>query len=513
MCGRYAMALGRREIRNALHDAGLEIDEDELDVDRVRQSYNVAPGYYEPIYRAVGDDAGPADNNPDAPVAEGGELDNVEGEAMDESHDGGDNDAPRPTATTNSTTMRSNNRHKPSSKKLKYVLSPMKWGLVPSWTKRNPDYSSMLKTINCRDDSLYDNKGMWTSMKNKKRCIVIAQGFFEWLKKGKDRVPHFTKRSDGQLLYIAGLWDCVRYEDSTEELYTYTIITTSSSKQLNFLHDRMPVIFEPNSPQMKEWLNPSRSWDSGLQNLLQPFEKRGLECYPVRKEVGKVGNNSPSFIVPLDSEDNKSNIKNFFSKGGKPLQPFKTLEKPWTNPKKLSELDSYSDIKQEDIKEEDIKEEDIKEEDLKEEEEYIKEEDLKEEDMVQEDESVEETQSDTPMEDDLILTLNPDEADSSTPLPVLPSPSKSPTKSNPTTPLHPGPKRKLSEISSDDTEPPMSSPIKTPSPVKRDQQRYYSSNSTTNNPKKGVITPKKLKRGAANKEKGTQSITNFFSKV
>ncbi|KAK6530695.1 hypothetical protein TWF281_007534 [Arthrobotrys megalospora] len=507
MCGRYAMALGRREIRNALHDAGLEIDEDELDVDRVRQSYNVAPGYYEPIYRAVGDDAGPADNA-DLPLAEGAEPEDREEEAMDESHDGG-YDATETTETTDTTATPSNPQSKSSNGKVKYVLSPMKWGLIPFWTKRNPDYSSMLKTINCRDDSLYDNKGMWTSMKNKKRCIVVAQGFFEWLKKGKDRVPHFTKRSDGQLLYIAGLWDCVQYEDSTEQLYTYTIITTSSSKQLNFLHDRMPVIFEPNSPQIKEWLDPSRKWDSGLQRLLQPFEKQGLECYPVRKEVGKVGNNSPSFIVPLDSEDNKSNIKNFFSKGGKPLQPFKEPEKPWTNPRKLSQLNSEdADIKIEDIKEEeDIKFEDIKEED-------IKEEDIKEEDAIQEYDLIEEAQSDTPMEDELTLTLNQDEADSSTPLPLLPSPSKSPTKSNPTTPLHPAPKRKLSEITSDDTEPPMSSPIKTPSPVKKEQQqKYYSSTGTANNPKKGVSgTPKKVKRGL-DKGKGNKSITSFFSKV
>jgi putative SOS response-associated peptidase YedK len=55
-------------------------------------------------------------------------------------------------------------------------------GLVPFWTKRNPDYGSKMKTINCRDDSLIEDRGMWTTMKKKKRCIVIAQGFFEWLK-------------------------------------------------------------------------------------------------------------------------------------------------------------------------------------------------------------------------------------------------------------------------------------------------------------------------------------------
>jgi putative SOS response-associated peptidase YedK len=112
----------------------------------------------------------------------------------------------------------------------KYKLQAMKWGmygfigclcllnnstgLVPFWTKRNPDYGSMIKTINCRDDSLSDHRGMWTSMKKTKRCIVVAQGFYEWLKKnnGKERLPHFTKRKDGQLMCFAGLWDCVQYE-------------------------------------------------------------------------------------------------------------------------------------------------------------------------------------------------------------------------------------------------------------------------------------------------------------
>jgi putative SOS response-associated peptidase YedK len=56
----------------------------------------------------------------------------------------------------------------------------MKWGLVPFWTKRNPDYGTMRKTINCRDDSLAGTGGMWASMKGRKRCAVIAEGFYEW---------------------------------------------------------------------------------------------------------------------------------------------------------------------------------------------------------------------------------------------------------------------------------------------------------------------------------------------
>lgn len=104
---------------------------------------------------------------------------------------------------------------------------------------------------------------------------------------------------------------------SDEKLYTYTVITTSSNPYLAFLHDRMPVILEPGSEAMKIWLDPKRTtWSKELQSILKPYEGE-LECYPVAKEVGKVGNNSPDFIVPVNSKENKSNIANFFSNAKK----------------------------------------------------------------------------------------------------------------------------------------------------------------------------------------------------
>ena len=220
------------------------------------------------------------------------------------------------------------------STEFRYELKPMKWGLIPFWTKRSPDYGSMLRTINCRDDSLIENKGMWNTMKQRKRCIVIAQGFYEWLKKdpsGKQKIPHFVKRKDGNLMCFAGLWDCVRYEDSEDKLYTYTVITTDSNKQLSFLHDRMPVILNAGSEEMRTWLDPTRNtWSKELQSLLKPFEGE-LECYPVDQAVGKVGNNSANFILPVDSKENKKNIANFFgnaaAKNASPKKgPFKVEE-------------------------------------------------------------------------------------------------------------------------------------------------------------------------------------------
>lgn len=152
-------------------------------------------------------------------------------------------------------------------------------------------------------------------MKQKKRCIVIAQGFYEWLKKngGREKIPHFIKRKDGKMMCMAGLWDCVQYEGSDEKLYSYTIITTDSNKQLKFLHDRMPVILENGSEDLRIWLDPKRyAWSKELQSLLKPYRGE-LEIYPVSKDVGKVGNNSPTFIVPISSSENKNNIANFFT--------------------------------------------------------------------------------------------------------------------------------------------------------------------------------------------------------
>jgi putative SOS response-associated peptidase YedK len=162
-----------------LEEDGLEIDNASEDAGdgAPRSSYNFAPGYNGVVYRAS------------IPGQNGTQEDQRRGDQNDVTQD--------PEHPKNS---------------ISYKLQSMKWGLVPSWTKRNPDYGSMLKTINCRDDSLSSPGGMWASMKTRKRCIVIAQGFYEWLKNGKERLPYYVKRKDGHLMCFAGLWDRVQFE-------------------------------------------------------------------------------------------------------------------------------------------------------------------------------------------------------------------------------------------------------------------------------------------------------------
>ncbi|KAE9965018.1 hypothetical protein EG328_010034 [Venturia inaequalis] len=292
MCGRYAFFQRPSEVRRQFAEAGMPADECPGD-DECRQTYNFPPGTFGLVYRADVPDYGAGPKKDDQ---------------KDQDHANDKAEKMKHTASQ----LEENEKSSQDPDETHYKLQAMKWGLIPAWTKRNPDYGSMMKTINCRDDSLMENKGMWNVVKRKKRCIVMCQGFYEWLKKGKDKIPHYVKRKDGQLMCMAGLWDCAKYEGSDDKHYTYTVITTSSNKQLKFLHERMPVILDNGSDALRTWLDPGRyEWTEELQSLLKPYDGE-LDIYPVSKDVGKVGNNSPTFIIPIDSAENKSNIANFF---------------------------------------------------------------------------------------------------------------------------------------------------------------------------------------------------------
>ena len=308
-----------------------------------RQSHNFAPGYHGVVYRADGYDRG----------AGAGSAATDDDGNDDGNHDGNDTtrDNDDTTTSTNnitSTAAATTSQPEENPPKVHYKLQSMKWGLIPSWTAQPSTPSKKqpfnLKTINCRADTLAQRGGLWASMKARKRCVVLAQGFYEWLQPttgGKIKTPHYIRRKDGKLMCFAGLWDYLppardhhdgeeREEVGQEEgtatattattaeggLYTYTIITTESCKTLQFLHDRMPVIFEPGGEELWRWLDPARrEWSAELQGVLKPFAGE-LEVYPVSSEVGKVGNDSPSFVIPVASKENKGNIANFFAKAG-----------------------------------------------------------------------------------------------------------------------------------------------------------------------------------------------------
>ncbi|KAF8480694.1 hypothetical protein JB92DRAFT_1744278 [Gautieria morchelliformis] len=188
------------------------------------------------------------------------------------------------------------------------VIHTMKWGVVPHWSKHE---DLTLNTINARAENLVESGGMWSSMKSKKRCVVVCDGYFEWLKKGKERLPHFIRRRDNKLMVLAGLYDSVVLEGATNRMWTFTIVTTDASTSLAWLHDRQPVILSSTS-DFEKWLDTSQGWHKGLVEIMKPGDGKELECYPVPKEVGRVGANSSDFIKPVSQR--KGGIEALFAK-------------------------------------------------------------------------------------------------------------------------------------------------------------------------------------------------------
>ena len=204
-------------------------------------------------------------------------------------------------------------------------IQPMKWGLIPKWAKSVPTGADAYKTINARDDTALSGQSMWTPLLSEQRCVVLVQGFYEWQKTSGGRIAHFVgMERDGKgridakgrhkaLMPIAGFWEKANIKEPVpQELYSFTILTTHSNKQLNFLHDRMPVILS-DKHAIAFWLGleGEQGWNSDVAKLVKPYEGP-LECFKCPTEVGKVGNNSSSFIQPI--ENRKDGIMAAFSR-------------------------------------------------------------------------------------------------------------------------------------------------------------------------------------------------------
>lgn len=156
------------------------------DPDAPRQSYNFAPGYNGAVYRAV--------VPPYVAALQGQHGENpIDTNYRSQGHGFG-TIPPSPEPSAEATGIR-------------YQIQSMKWGIVPTWPKRHPKYNRSVKIINCRDDSLSNRGGMWAPLKTRQRCIILAQGFYEWLTIGRDKVPYYVRRKDKRLMYFPGLWD------------------------------------------------------------------------------------------------------------------------------------------------------------------------------------------------------------------------------------------------------------------------------------------------------------------
>lgn len=179
------------------------------------------------------------------------------------------------------------------------ALAPMRWGLVPYWSD-SPAGSARL--INARVETAAD-KPSFRSAYRRRRCLLPADGYYEWQKLGSRKQPWFVHRADGRQLAMAGLWETwvnrdVPEQDPGRVLVTCTVLTTAATDELGHVHDRMPVTVRPEA--WDAWLDRDLQEPEEVAGLLVADAGREIVSHPVSAEVGKVSNNHPGLVEPVE---------------------------------------------------------------------------------------------------------------------------------------------------------------------------------------------------------------------
>lgn len=165
-------------------------------------------------------------------------------------------------------------------------LVMLRWGLVPSWVK---DPAIGARLINARAETIAEKPSFRAAFKTR-RCLIPADGFYEWRRAGGAKQPYRITMANGSPFAFAGLWE--RWTAGEEALETVAIITTGANKLLAAIHDRMPVIIDP--ADQAAWLE---ARDTAIPlALLQPYPAERMSAYPVSARVNSPRNDDPSLI-------------------------------------------------------------------------------------------------------------------------------------------------------------------------------------------------------------------------
>jgi len=162
-----------------------------------------------------------------------------------------------------------------------------RWGLVPSWAR---DAAIGNRMINARAETLAE-KPAYRNAFRRRRCVVLASGFYEWHDPGTGKVPHYIAPADGRPLALAGLWE--RWTQGEAPLETCTIVTTAANRVVARLHQRMPVIIPPDA--LRAWLEPGQPAEV-LAALLRPAPDDLLTWHAVSRAVNSPANDRPELI-------------------------------------------------------------------------------------------------------------------------------------------------------------------------------------------------------------------------
>ena len=169
-------------------------------------------------------------------------------------------------------------------------FSEVRWGLIPSWAKDRKIASSL---INARCETVATKPAFRTAFK-KRRCLVPADGFFEWQKIGAAKQPYNIGLKGDEPFAFAGLWESWRDPETQEQVRTCSIITTAPNELTAPIHNRMPVILP--MERRAAWLDPGKNAEE-LQSLLVPYDASKMEAYPISARVGSPKNDDPAIIT------------------------------------------------------------------------------------------------------------------------------------------------------------------------------------------------------------------------
>ena len=171
-------------------------------------------------------------------------------------------------------------------------LDPLRWGLIPSWTKEKSGSNLM---INARSETVSEKPAFRQSIRYR-RCIVPNSGFYEWKRVEKTKSPWYIRLKDGSPMLFAGVWDT--WKSPEGEVASFAILTTESNELLEPLHDRMPVILRPEDCTM--WLYRQTTDMTVLAHLLRPYPADLMERWRVSSQVNSPKNESADLVLPVD---------------------------------------------------------------------------------------------------------------------------------------------------------------------------------------------------------------------
>jgi putative SOS response-associated peptidase YedK len=166
----------------------------------------------------------------------------------------------------------------------------LRWGLIPFWAK---DAAIGSRMINARAETVHE-KPAYRAAFERRRCLIPADGFYEWRKGAGGKVPTWLHLPDRRLIAFAGLWERWTPPDGGEPVHSTTIITTEANAFVRPVHDRMPVILSGDAAAL--WLDPGAAQPE-LRAVLQPYQGDDLTAYEVSTLVNSPRNNSPECIV------------------------------------------------------------------------------------------------------------------------------------------------------------------------------------------------------------------------